>query len=162
MDMYFYNQPVCHSTSETDSLIYKSMEKSFPGESFFLHREKNGKPSFLPKKAYVGVTNAENTVLIALSRHNFGIDMEPKARIVSDFCAVKKRFFTKREAQFSQTNEKFLEIWVKKEAYCKFTGGGLSSFKSFDVFSLCGEFTLHPHPHFLIYTYSPKSKESTD
>lgn len=143
-----------HTARDTNDLIRKSTEKSFPAESFFPVRI-NGKPYIFPQRAYVGVTNSRGVALIALSRKKFGIDMECKRRTVKNRAAIAARFFSPRERRYATAPERFLEIWVKKEAYAKFTGRGLSSFKSFDVFCVGGSFTLHRHPQFLIYSYTP-------
>lgn len=67
------------------------------------------------------------------SDSNVGLDIEER-RSIKNYEAIAKRFFTYGEHQYvlDYGQEGFFQIWVRKEAYLKYTGkgisGGLSTF----------------------------------
>jgi phosphopantetheinyl transferase len=50
---------------------------------------------------------------------------------------MAERFFTEEEAEYVREGDddplRFVKVWVRKEAYSKYTGKGLSDFSSFSV-----------------------------
>ncbi|MEG1743243.1 MAG: 4'-phosphopantetheinyl transferase superfamily protein, partial [Clostridia bacterium] len=54
-----------------------------------------------------------------------------------DYTAIAERFFTEEEADYVRDGDgdpiRFAKIWVRKEAFCKYTGKGLSDFANFSV-----------------------------
>ena len=48
---------------------------------------------------------------------------------------------------------RFLEIWVKKEAYVKFLGTGIKDMKNCDTFSVKGSFEKADYGNNIIYIY---------
>ena len=85
-------------------------------------------------------SHSENLALLAISRgRDVGVDLE---RIKPDFSddAIPERFFTPREAALlralpaQQQADAFFELWVRKEAYVKARGMGLSlALDSFEI-----------------------------
>ena len=104
-----------------------------------------GKPYIkgVPEDIYTSVTTADEVMVAAFSSRPIGIDGEHMARFENgamekrpDYVALADRFFTSDEAEYVRDGadgERFAQIWVRKEAYAKYTGEGLSSFSSFSV-----------------------------
>lgn len=91
-------------------------------------------------KRYLSVTTTGNIMLAVCANIPVGVDGEYLPRFndsKTDFVALADRFFTEDEADFVRSNEndplRFVRVWVRKEAYSKLTGNGISSFQSFSV-----------------------------
>lgn len=94
----------------------------------------NGKPFVLgvPDFHY-NVTNTDGYVVLAVCEEPVGVDAE---RVRALRPKVMARCFTEREREYAkQGNDRFFEVWTKKEAYVKCKGKGLFSapLNSFDV-----------------------------
>ncbi|MEE0867144.1 MAG: 4'-phosphopantetheinyl transferase superfamily protein [Clostridia bacterium] len=157
MKLYFYSKNKKHTSKDTDVLIIKSACDYFnaPYKGTVI-RDKNGKPGI--EGCYVGVSHTDDEVLIALSEKNFGIDMERRTRRVQNKEKIGERFFSPREYDYifcekQGADERFIEIWVKKEAFVKYTGEGISCLESTDIFSLKGSFTEFTHKDKIIFAY---------
>lgn len=87
---------------------------------------------------YFNVSHTNNAVVVAVSNQEIGVDIEKKREANLE---IALRFFTKSEYSYidklpDKRNERFYEIWTKKEAYIKFVGKGLAiPLNSFDVFN---------------------------
>ena len=105
-----------------------------------------GKPYVkgVPEDIYVSVTTADEVMVAAFSSKPVGIDGEHMARFENDtrerkpdYIALAERFFSSDEAEYvrdgSEEAERFAQIWVRKEAYVKYTGKGMSDFSNFSV-----------------------------
>lgn len=97
-----------------------------------------GKP-YIQCPIEFNLSHSNDCVLLAVSPQAVGIDIEWCGRAM-EVMSLAERFFTPQEADYlSQlpANEQllgFLQIWVLKEAYIKYTGQGLHcSLKSFAV-----------------------------
>jgi 4'-phosphopantetheinyl transferase len=120
-----------------------SQHLQIPPADIWLEYTHYGKP-FLAKRhgsdLRFNLSHSQDLGLFVLSRgREVGIDLE---RIQPDFAdhAIPERFFTPREAALlralptGQQPEAFFELWVRKEAYVKARGLGLSlALDSFDV-----------------------------
>jgi 4'-phosphopantetheinyl transferase len=102
-------------------------------------RNKYGKP-FLQDypKFHYNVSHTRNAIAVAISDDPIGVDIE---KIRKSEIGIAKKFFTENEFKYVTGNsknidERFYEIWTKKEAYIKYTGKGLSLLLSdvIDVF----------------------------
>lgn len=78
-------------------------------------------------------SHAAGCVIMALSRDaEIGIDIEARGRSDADEREIARRFFSADEADWIEAGgewglrERFLSIFVQKEAYLKMTGEGLS------------------------------------
>ena len=96
-----------------------------------------GKPFLKTNPAlHFNLSHSSNTIAVSVSDDPVGIDIEKLK--AADF-RIAQRFFTPREWSYiSKSNQssdnRFFEIWTKKEAYVKYTGKGLSiPLHSFDV-----------------------------
>lgn len=105
-----------------------------------------GKPYIkgTPEELYVSVTTADEVMVAAFSPKPIGIDGEHMARFENDtrekkpdYISLAERFFSSDEVEYvrdgSEEAERFAQIWVRKEAYVKYTGKGLSDFSNFSV-----------------------------
>lgn len=105
-----------------------------------------GKPSIkgVPNEMYISVTTADEVMVVVFADKPVGIDGERIARFENDrrekkpdYVALAERFFTGEEAEYVREGtvegENFANVWVRKEAYVKFTGKGMSDFLNFSV-----------------------------
>lgn len=119
-------------------------------ESISLENLPSGKPVAYAKgkEVFVSLSHSEGFSAAAIDKSCLGIDIEVKRSINPDFI---KRVLTCEEYDFVRGNTglfaldgestRFLMLWSAKEAYLKYTGEGLSGFKSAEVlpFLLYGE-----------------------
>ena len=161
MKIYFYDKKKGHKREDTDRLIRESLEDYISGYSLppyngEIKRTGLGKP-FIDYPLCVGVTHTDSVVIIALCEKSFGIDAEKVGRVMARQDSIAERFFTKNERKFieesSDKQNTFLEIWVKKEAYVKFTGEGVPGMKNVDVALLSGFERIENNKDLIIYIY---------
>lgn len=83
-----------------------------------------GKPFFCKfPDIHFSISHTDGAVFAAVSDENIGVDIE---RITKARKSVQNRYFTEVEKEYcGQSDERFFEIWTKKEAYVKYTGKGL-------------------------------------
>lgn len=163
MKLYFYGKAPDHTSVDTDEMILRSLE-SFsekPRENFSLCRTQNGKPYVDGGEYFVGATHTDDLAIIAVDTENLGIDCENAERCVKSPEKIADKYFSSGERDYifkdgDGSRLRFLEIWVKKEAYVKFLGGGVRDMKSFDVFSLGGEFERVRYENYIIYVYKER------
>ena len=150
MDIFYYKKE-----RETDYYIKKSLDFLDKDTSII---RKNGKP--YGNNCFIGVTHTEDFILVAVEDFDFGIDCESLNRIVPNKEKIADRYFTENErAYINEDNTRFLEIWVKKEAYTKYTGEGLSGMKNVDILCLDGCFKKLGFGDKLIYVYTDRNIE---
>lgn len=112
-------------------------------EVFYNNR---GKPYIkgLPEEMFISVTTADEVMVVVFSDKPVGIDGERLTRFENDrrekkpdYINLAERFFTGEEAEYVRDGavegEQFAQVWVRKEAYVKYTGKGLSDFANFSV-----------------------------
>ena len=87
------------------------------------------------------LSHTKNAILVGVSSHPIGVDIEFIDKKSQDFINIAKRFFLDSEFNYiikcpHRQVERFFEVWTKKEAYLKYTSLGLTqSLSSFDVLS---------------------------
>lgn len=164
MKLYFYDKGNGHKREQTDMMIRESLKDYISGHSLppydgEILRTELGKP-YIDYPLYIGVTHTDDIVIIGIDKDAFGIDAEKANRKMSRRDSVAKRFFTASECALIETSEDkdtaFLDIWVKKEAYVKFTGIGLSGMKDCDVTALSGFEKIENDRDLIIYIYKEK------
>lgn len=101
-------------------------------EEIKIRREPKGKPYFegispgIPP-IYFSVSHTGNLWGCVMAEEQVGFDME-KLRDNINYLRIAERFFTQEECQLIRSAglEAFFEVWVRKEAYVKYLGTGLS------------------------------------
>jgi len=100
-------------------------------------RSEYGKPYLINyTNIHFNVSHTIDAIICAISEENIGVDIE---RIKSFNMGVVQKYFTKQEQNYifkekEKQNERFVEVWTRKEAYVKWTGKGMKvSFQSFDT-----------------------------
>ena len=103
-----------------------------------IKRSKTGKP-FLEQfpELEFNISHTRNAIAIALSSSTVGIDIE---HIKDMDLKIAENYYTSNEYKYVvssefECNQRFYEVWTRKEAYIKYTGNGLATpLNSFDVF----------------------------
>ena len=161
MKIYFYDKEKGHKREDTDRLIRESLEDYISGYSLppydgEIKRTDLGKP-YIDYPLCIGVTHTDDIVIVALDEKPFGIDAEKTTRSMARQDSISERFFAENERKFIEESADkqgaFLKIWVKKEAYVKFTGEGLSGMKNVDVTLLSGFEKIENDKNLIIYIY---------
>ena len=156
--MRIYYTPTDKSISTEQLVIglYKLYceEKGLPynSDGKVLRTEK-GKPYFDGCDVFFSVSHTNLLTAVCYAPYNIGIDCENINRKLKHAELIKEKIYSQKEREYSADNERFLEIWVKKEAYIKYTGKGLSDIFKFDTFSLKGNFNLTRYNSHIICTY---------
>lgn len=95
------------------------------GSDALYDRTANGKPYLVGNKAYFSVAHSHQWVAIAVSDREIGFDIEVISPIRP---AILRRCFTSEEQTWiDEDAERFTQLWVRKEAYGKYTGRGLTT-----------------------------------
>ena len=161
MKLYFYDKQKGHKREDTNTLIRESLKDYISGHSLpsyngTIKRTDLGKP-YIDYPLHLGVTHTDDIVLIGIDENGFGIDCEKANRVVGRYDSIMKKFFTVAEQKsVSENKDKhgaFLDIWVKKEAFVKFTGEGISGMSGCDVTHLSGFEKVSNDKNLIIYIY---------
>lgn len=164
MKLYFYDKANSHKRADTDRMIRESLERytlssSLPVFSGEIKRTLLGKP-YVDYPLFIGVTHTDCTVIIAVGKENFGIDCEELGRQIKKRDAVASKYFCGGETvlfeKAADKDECFLDIWVKKEAYVKFTGEGVGGMSGVDTSLLSGFERIENDRNLIIYIYKEK------
>ncbi len=100
------------------------------------------KPSIkgVSKDFYVSVTTVSEVMVCVFSEKPVGIDGEliskfKEENLNSDYLSMAEKFFTSEEADFCRDGDpmNFANVWIRKEAYCKYAGIGIKDFHTFSV-----------------------------
>ncbi len=97
--------------------IHKRLTES--DKDLVLTKDGFGRP--LLNEGYISISHSGDYKVVAISSKKVGIDIEKHRDI--NFKRIVSRFF--KNTEISSLNE-FFELWVKNEAYLKFTGEGLT------------------------------------
>lgn len=115
-----------------------SLEKEW--ESTPIAVNPKGKPYFVGiSDLHFSISHTKNVWACAIDSQPLGFDIEEVDRLKEDtvrgpvlkedkWIKLAKRFYTNKEYQYilSGGRDAFLQIWVRKEAYLKYKGTGLS------------------------------------
>jgi 4'-phosphopantetheinyl transferase len=162
MKLFYYSKKKNHTSDDTDKLIKESLNGYLGKEiSVQVKRTPAGKPYLEGCSLHIGVTHTDDIIIIAINEKPFGIDCESIDRTVNNLTRIAGKYYSESEKKYvfetstdnEQVRRHFLEIWVKKEAYVKFTGEGLSAISRYDVTSLCGFKLIENRSNLLIYIY---------
>ena len=167
MKLYFYDKKKAHKRENTNMMIRESLNEYISGHSLApyngeIKRTALGKP-YIDYPLHIGVTHSDDTVIIAIDKHNIGIDCEKCGRVSARYESIMKKFFTKNERNYVKSckDEKsaFLDTWVKKEAVVKFSGEGLAEMAKVDVTALNGFEKIENDRNLIIYIYKEQDYE---
>ncbi len=158
MTVYVFNK----TDGTTDELIKCAAEDIFRdagGElpkNFSITRSELGKPYVNISHMFVSVSHTDDIVLVAVNGSEVGIDIENSSRKTENIAKIAERFFSEWEKSYVFSKEagvrrRFLEVWVKKEAYYKFLGGDI---RCPDTFSARGTFIPIRLDGFTAFAYS--------
>ncbi len=99
----------------------------FENEDVIIEKELNGKPRLKENKPYFNISHTGCLVAVAVSGERVGIDAEQvrkfKAGLIDRCCTTEEKDYI-NSAPF-EANERFFEVWTKKEAFLKRDGVGL-------------------------------------
>lgn len=133
--------------------------------SLVMCKNEFGKP-YLKNKNYpdihYNISHTKGVIVCAVSNEPIGIDIE---RIKKLNKRIAERFFTKNEQNYifsdnGKQDERFIEIWTKKEAYVKWIGKGMEvPFESFDVMTMESPNLYHIHFREFIIALCSANKE---
>lgn len=90
-----------------------------------IQTEIGGRPVACHGAVHMSVSHAASTLAVAFSDSLVGIDIERLRRRDE---GVMRRLFSADEAQAAVDDESFMHLWVRKEAYAKWTGVGLGEY----------------------------------
>ncbi len=95
-----------------------------------IRKDEKGRPFVEGEPLFVSATHSGGRVICAVCRERVGIDAEfPCLRgRTADYQGIAARFFSPLEQAYvkERGEEGFFEIWVRKEAYMKYTGKGMA------------------------------------
>lgn len=101
-------------------------------DELIIKKEEHGKPYIVGGKPEFSISHSEDVWSCAVSLCRVGLDIQIMKES-ANMCKVAKRFFTNEEYELVKSGaelgceaEIFYNIWVRKEAFIKLTGNGLS------------------------------------
>jgi phosphopantetheinyl transferase len=125
------------------SVIEKTIREYLGDENIQVLYTGKGKPYIkgVGKEKYISVTTKGKVMVLVCSDMPVGIDGEYLGRFgpdnKMDYTVLSERFFSEEEAEYVRDGDgdpmRFVRVWVRKEAYVKFTGKGLVDFPNFSV-----------------------------
>ena len=166
MELFYYPKKQNHKSADTDVLILTSVgafceKNSLSAYSGKVLRTPLGKPYLENNYLFTGVTHTSDVIIVGVCEKSFGIDCESKSRVIKNPERIINRFFTDNEKRFilssKDKQQAFLEIWVKKEAYLKYTGDGISDLCNCDVTEIYGFTKIQNDKNLIIYIYEDNS-----
>ncbi len=129
-------------------------------------RAENGKPYCENADIHFSISHSKERVVCAVSEQPLGVDTE-KIRFteprVTRACCVGSDFgyiFESSElpnAFSDEQLERFFTLWTAKEAYCKFTGVGVSGMQSRSLAEIMPNCKIFKDNGFVTAVYSPKT-----
>ena len=97
------------------------------------------KPEASLPGVYLSISHSVNVCAVAVSDIPVGLDIELTTRNAYRLQKLAERFFSPDEFEYvrAMPEQRFYEIWCKKESYVKYTGEGFRRrFPGFSVFEL--------------------------
>lgn len=124
MEKLYYVPQNAYSASEV--AIKEILSRDFNIRNVEISRTENGKPYLkkTPFPLYFSLSHTDETLFIALSNEEIGIDAEPLNRTVNFLPIVRK--FSVEEQNIIKTRSDFLKHWTAKESAVKFLGSTLA------------------------------------
>lgn len=124
--------------SELLTRLLACKEYSISNRQLVINRNAYGKPFFTGINHFCyNISHTRNAFTVAISNREVGVDIEKPA---GPFLDVAQTFFTNSEVVYimeKDGDQRFFEVWTKKESYIKYLGKGLSvPLNSFDALAL--------------------------
>ena len=105
------------------TLILKKVY-GIPREAQKIETTPKGKPFLFDRSVYFNLSHSKNRLLLAFSEEDVGCDIQTE-RMPSD--RLQASVVTDEERHYMANDPlRFAQIWTVKEAYCKYTGEGIS------------------------------------
>lgn len=166
MNIYIYPNKKSYTSIDTDKFIIKSVQ-SLTGkkaEDVKISRTKYGKPYIENSDLHIGVTHTDGILIIALGFCVIGIDAEPENRALKKIDLIVERFFSDKEREYIYSGagdlkrQRFIEVWVKKEAYIKHMGKRVFDIADADSYILQGNYKKIAVDGYVVYTYTQEEE----
>lgn len=120
------------------AFYHKSIEQAL-NKKVIIHKTDAGKPYLACHSAFISITHKDQEVVVAVSDHSVGIDIESLDLRVNPL-KLAKRFFCESEYNYlrslnvEQCMHAFIHFWTGKEAVTKLMGLGVpSSLKAIEL-----------------------------
>ncbi len=91
-----------------------------------IHKTSQGKPYIQHDNVHFSISHAGKWVCVVVSNQEIGIDIEyirSSIKVASKFSEEEHNYIMQGDVK--QQNERFTEVWTKKESYLKYLGVGL-------------------------------------
>lgn len=147
-----YNEAVRKAVSLYNIEKPLKVKKAVNGKPYFDRTGAEGSP-----QVSLSISHSDNLLLLAVSDMNIGIDVE---RIRKRHNGIINKWFSDKEKQYvlsgendTEQNERYCEVWTRKEACVKYSGTGIDkNFKKEDVFddSLKGRIRTFRYGDFVV------------
>jgi len=159
--LYFQEIENAKSYSESFALKILSEYLNVDEKSLVVLRDRFGKPYLKDyPETHFNISHTKGAIVCAVSDKQVGIDIEGLRKVNYK---IAEKYFTEAEKEyiFSEVkgqDDRFIEVWTKKEAYVKWVGRGMEipldsfdtigmdnvvSFMIWDFFvSLCSEYLI--------------------
>ena len=167
MKLFFYDTQKGHKRADTERMIKSALDEYISKEHLIpfdgvIKRTRLGKP-YIDYPLFIGVTHTDTSLIIAVSQNGIGIDCESADRKVMRYESIMKKYFCENEIKAvkdsSCPHTAFLDTWVKKEAYVKYTGEGISAMSRYDTTLLQGFQKVQNDRNLIIYIYKEQKHE---
>lgn len=154
LDLHDFSKATCNSILSTIARyvvkLVASADLQLPLKDVQIKQTAFGKPYLDGHPEWqFNIAHSFEILVIAVSDTSVGVDIE---KLLEADLRIAKSFFSHQEYKYildrmCQKNQRFYEVWTKKEAYLKLIGKGFTvALNSFDVFEVCSyflSFTTH-------------------
>ena len=122
--------------------VQEAVQKYLGNDAVTVVYNDRGKPSIEGAKKYISVTTTGEKMIVAISDTPVGIDGEylPRYEGKTDYSMLADRFFSGEESEYvragatvADEKDRFMKLWVRKEAFVKCSGKGVADFPNFSV-----------------------------
>ncbi len=99
--------------------------KSYFGREVQLAKTASGAPYIEDESACISFSHKDRILVVALSAKSVGVDIE-KITEKASHIKIAERYFTPKEIEYINSEERFFRLWTRKEALGKLLGVGLN------------------------------------
>ena len=149
------------TTTKTDvyEFVKQKLKEDFNISDVSFNRNPKGKPYIENGNIYFNITHSKDFTAVAIGKAQVGIDAEYLG--TADLRVIKR--FTKPEQDYirrDDSNNRFFEIWTKKEAFLKYKGTGITAgLDSVNVFECFPKIKTFYYEDYIISVCSEKDYE---